>query len=113
MPKKSKGFTLIEILVVIAIIGLISTIVFVALNNARIKGRDAKRIAEMHQLEIAMKGYYALNGHYPNPTNQFGECPDPSGTFNELFYDDFWNVFCSGTDSCPCAYPSCSEDPRC
>ena len=40
-----KGFTIIELLVVISIIGLLSTISVVSLNGARIKSRDAKRVS--------------------------------------------------------------------
>jgi prepilin-type N-terminal cleavage/methylation domain-containing protein len=36
-----QGFTLIELLVVITIIGILSTLAGIALNNVRIKGRDA------------------------------------------------------------------------
>jgi len=62
---KNKGFTLIELLVVIAIIGLISSIVLVSLNSARVKARDAKRIAEIKQIQTALELYYDDNSAYP------------------------------------------------
>ena len=60
-----KGFTLIELLVVIAIIGLLSTLAVVALNNARAKSRDAKRVADVKQMQTALELYYNDCDGYP------------------------------------------------
>ena len=57
--KKDRGFTLIELLVVIAIIGLLSSIVLASLNGARKKGRDARRLADLKQLQVALELYYS------------------------------------------------------
>lgn len=56
--QKSRGFTLIELLVVIAIIGLLSSVVLASLNGARIKGRDARRLADIKQIQVALELYY-------------------------------------------------------
>lgn len=63
--KSKQGFTLIELLVVIAIIALLASVVMVALNNARSKARDAKRVADINQLIKAFELYYNANFTYP------------------------------------------------
>jgi prepilin-type N-terminal cleavage/methylation domain-containing protein len=59
--KNSKGFTLIELLVVIAIIALLSSVVLASLSVARSKGRDAKRISDLHQIQNAIELYRSDN----------------------------------------------------
>ncbi len=63
--KKTKGFTLIELLVVIAIIGLLSTLAVVALSSARAKARDAKRVADIKQIQSALELYFNDKNGYP------------------------------------------------
>lgn len=45
-----KGFTLIELLVVVAIIGVLATIVMAVLSSSRDKGKDAKIVAQLGQM---------------------------------------------------------------
>ncbi|MFH1226189.1 MAG: prepilin-type N-terminal cleavage/methylation domain-containing protein [bacterium] len=61
-----KGFTLVELLVVIAIIGLLATLAIVALNSARMKARDAKRVGDVKQIQTALELYFNDNGSYPS-----------------------------------------------
>jgi len=65
MKLNKKGFTLIELLVVIAIIGLLSTVAVIALNSARQKGRDAKRISDIRQIQAALEMYLNDCNQYP------------------------------------------------
>ncbi|MCK9345370.1 MAG: prepilin-type N-terminal cleavage/methylation domain-containing protein [Candidatus Pacebacteria bacterium] len=62
---KNKGFTLIELIVVTAIIGLLSAVVLTALDSARAKTRDTTRKAEIGELQKAITHYFTTNGSYP------------------------------------------------
>lgn len=62
---KQKGFTLIELLVVISIIGFISSVILVSLNSSRMKARDARRIADLEQIQKALEFYFDDHGYYP------------------------------------------------
>ena len=59
------GFTLIELLVVFALLGIMATIVIAVLNPARGEGRDAKRISDLEQIQLALRLYAEDNGGYP------------------------------------------------
>ncbi|MBI3232280.1 MAG: prepilin-type N-terminal cleavage/methylation domain-containing protein [Candidatus Doudnabacteria bacterium] len=68
------GFTLIEMLVVVSIISLLSSIVLSSAVEARRKARDAKRLADMAQIQKALDLYYNNNNsQYPGDTASYGE----------------------------------------
>lgn len=56
---------MIELLVVIAIIGILSSIVLASLNSARKKGRDARRVSDIKQIQLALELYYDAHSNYP------------------------------------------------
>jgi len=61
----TKAFTLIELLVVIAIIGILATIAVIALQNARAKARDARRVADVKQMQTALELFFNDMNRYP------------------------------------------------
>mgnify|MGYP001562473937 CR=1 FL=1 len=61
---RQAGFTLIELLVVIAIIGMLSSVILASLNSARIKARDARRLADLKSIQTAIELYYSDNNSY-------------------------------------------------
>lgn len=70
-----RGFTLIELMVVIAIIGLLATIITASLGSARAKSRDARRVADIRIIQTALQLYRNDNGMFPK--NIY--CPSSGG----------------------------------
>ncbi len=60
-----KGFTLIELLIVLAIIGILGAVILSSFFAARAAGRDARRIADLRQVQIALQLFYLKCGFYP------------------------------------------------
>lgn len=69
MPRRA--FTLVELLVVVAIIGLLSSVAAVSMSNARIAGRDAKRLGDKRAIITALNAYYSDNGSWPASSNSW------------------------------------------
>ena len=66
MQKKSQqGFTLIEILIVVAIIAILASVVLVGLGPTQAQGRDARRISDLREVQTGLELYYNKNGVYP------------------------------------------------
>lgn len=89
-----KGFTLIEILVVITIISILMSLLFVAYEGSRKAGRDAKRKADLEQIRGALEMYRSDKGYYPpgyNPPDMrypAGWATVLWGCGNNTYYND-------------------------
>ncbi len=80
-----KGFTLIEMLIVVAIIAIIASVVIGFVTDAGSRSRDAKRKQTLDQLVKATNIYFSQNGDLPETT---GTCHTVSaGTFATLVSD--------------------------
>jgi prepilin-type N-terminal cleavage/methylation domain-containing protein len=62
---RKKGFTILELLIVVAIIGILTAATLVLLSDTRARGRDAKRLSDMREIEKALNLYYSSNQNFP------------------------------------------------
>ena len=76
-----KGFTLIELMIVIVILGILMSTVLPRLTGAQARGRDTGRVADLGNISAAMQVYYDDYGQFPAATNHTdaGECLGESG----------------------------------
>lgn len=63
--KKNKGFTLVELLVVISIIGVLTTLLMVNFVGSRERATDSQKIQNLNSLRSALRMYYNDNQTYP------------------------------------------------
>jgi prepilin-type N-terminal cleavage/methylation domain-containing protein len=68
LKNTKRGFTMIDLLAVIAIIGILSSVVLASLLTSRQKSRDAKRIFDLGQVQLALELYFDRTQSYPSST---------------------------------------------
>ena len=87
-----QGFTLIEIMVVVAIIGILASVLFVSFEEGRQQSRDKFRQAELKELQLAIELYKAQYGQYPEQGCLSG--PNNSGVWSGPGPLPSWGVTC-------------------
>ena len=65
LKKKRGGFTLLELLVVVAVIGILASVILVGVAAFRGRARDSRRISDLRQLQNALELCFTRNGEYP------------------------------------------------
>jgi general secretion pathway protein G len=63
--KLQKGFTIVELLIVIVVIGILATLVIVTFTGIQQKARNTKRQTDVNALNSHVEAFYAQNGYYP------------------------------------------------
>jgi prepilin-type N-terminal cleavage/methylation domain-containing protein len=78
--KNSRGFTLIEVTVTVAIIAILSAGILFGITEAQQKSRDAKRVADLRTLQTAIELYKQKYGQYPEGCKGAGVWSGQAGT---------------------------------
>lgn len=60
-----KGFTLLELLIVIVIIGILAVLIIPNLASGPARGRDSQRKSDLRNIKTALESYYNDNTSYP------------------------------------------------
>jgi prepilin-type N-terminal cleavage/methylation domain-containing protein len=65
LKNKQSGFTIVELLIVIVVIGILAALVVTTFNGIQQKGRDTERETDIKAIHGQLEAYYAQNGTYP------------------------------------------------
>jgi len=68
ITKKEGGFTLLELLIVIVIIGILALLIIPNITSAPKKARDTQRKTDMRAIQKGMEEYFTSNNVYPTDT---------------------------------------------
>jgi len=67
--KNKRGFTIVELLIVIVIIGILAALVIITYSGIQQKARDTERKTDINAVHGHLEAYYAQNGKYPTLAN--------------------------------------------
>lgn len=72
MNRNYKGFTIVELLIVIVVIGILAAITIVSYNGIQQRARNTQVIAGVQAYNKALRSYHAVNSAYPTATGCLG-----------------------------------------
>ncbi len=89
---RSSGFTIVELLIVIVVIGILATLVIVTFSGIQQKGRNSQRQTDLKAIQSHVAAFYADKGYYP--------------TLADLQDSSFRSTYMKGLD------PEALKDPK-
>jgi len=69
LKKSNKGFTIVELLIVIVVIGILALLVITTYSGIQQKARNSKRQTDLQSLQTQLEAFFSQNGYYPNLTD--------------------------------------------
>ena len=82
---KQKGFTIVELLIVIVVIAILAAITIVTFSGLQGRGKDSRRTSEIGSIQKLLELYHADNGGYPMcGSNTAYVPPETNNTYNSV-----------------------------
>lgn len=69
LKKRESGFTIVELLIVIVVIGILAALVITTYSGIQAKARNSKRQTDIQAIQTQLEAYFAEAGHYPSRTD--------------------------------------------
>jgi prepilin-type N-terminal cleavage/methylation domain-containing protein len=69
LKKRNQGFTIVELLIVIVVIGILALLVITTYSGIQAKARNAKRQTDVQSLQTQLEAFFSQNGYYPSLTD--------------------------------------------
>jgi len=96
--KDNRGFTLVELLLVIFVIVTLASIVFVTLSSSRVSARNAQRLTDLGSIQFLLEAYYDDFGKFPlsysqtwaNAAPQYKYAPCSDAIYGDAIIGDCW-----------------------
>ena len=68
LKNKQSGFTIVELLIVIVVIGILAGLVITTFNGIQQKARDTERETDVKAIHAQVEAFWAQKGYYPSLT---------------------------------------------
>src|SRR5882757_4414165 len=69
LKKRNQGFTIVELLIVIVVIGILAALVITTYAGIQAKARNSKRQTDVQDIQTQLEAYFQTNGNYPSLTD--------------------------------------------
>ena len=89
IPQAKKGFTLVELVVVMAILATLVGLGLIAVNAARVQSRNTERRSNIKSFKVALESFHSAHRDYPNCTEISIYAPQCAGETRTPPYDAF------------------------
>jgi type IV pilus assembly protein PilA len=104
MKRVQQGFTLIELMIVVAIVGILAAIALPAYQDYLVRSRVSEGLARGAEAKTSVAEFVSANGRFPSSTLSAG--------FNSASAGQVATVLCGGTPNCSRIIVTMSASPQ-
>lgn len=85
----ARGFTLVEMIAAIAVLGIVSTVAITSYVGVQAKSRDDRRVSDMQALLVALESFYNRCHVYPDPGSNVLTTVSAASTCSSVTFGDY------------------------